>query len=328
MRGLPSTIPRTRAQKNAASLINEAINQVATLDSVSADLVQTVEMLNQTLTITGRFVKAPGSRVYLELTVGGANETNCRTLQVCDGVTLWDLQEIADTRFFTRLSLKPIMERLAAPDLEPKIRETTLGQISLGGVDSLLAGLQSFYKFTSVDAEAGMVDDKPVWIVHGTWTSTRGLLAVGSRPDSPPRLLPPYIPGEATVYLGKADYWPYKVVLVGTQPSVPMDTRRLGLNGEPIGARSSIIKLEPTRIVLIYSNVNRLPTIPAGRFQAPAPRGITVEDRTQSIIDAIDQAPKLQAAKKKTEAVQEVPPLEVAPMETDTPAATDVRNPR
>ena len=72
---------------------------------------------------------------------------------------------------------------------------------------------------------------------------------------SPRGGLPPYIPGVATLYLGKADYWPYKLVLAGEQPSVPIDTRRRGLNGEPIGARSSIEKFEPTRIVLTYSDV-------------------------------------------------------------------------
>jgi hypothetical protein len=314
-----------RARQNAEHLLDEAINQVARLDSVSADLLQTVEMLNQTFTIKGHFLKAPGSRVYLELTVAGAGGANFTTLQVCDGETLWDHQEIADTRVFTRLSLKPILERLRAPDLDPKTKETTIAQIGIGGVDSLLAGLRSFYKFTSVDAEPGMVDDKQVWILHGTWSSTRGMLAADARPDSPPRLLPPYIPGEATVYLGKTDYWPYKVVMVGAQPAVPMDTRRRGLNGEPIGARSSIIKLEPTRILLTYSKVIQNANIPPDRFQAPAPRGIVVEDRTQAMIDAVDRAPRIAVQKPKGEKAREPEPEDIPPIEIDVPGATGPR---
>ena len=226
-----------RARQNAEHLLDEAIIQVARLDSVSADLLQTVEMLNQTFTINGHYLKAPGRQLASSSPSAGPPAHNLTTLQVCDGETLWDFQEIADTRIFTRLTLKPIIERLAAADLDPKTKETTFAQIGISGVDSLLAGLRSFYKFTKVDAEPGMVDDKPVWVLHGTWSSTRGLLAVNT-PGSPPRLLPPYIPGEATVYLGKSDYWPYKVVLAGTQPAVPLDTRRRGLNGEPIGAKA------------------------------------------------------------------------------------------
>lgn len=317
-----------QASKNAERLVDEAISQVAGLDSVSADLLQTVDMLNQTFTIKGRFFKAPGSRIYLELTAAGAGVTNARTLHVCDGSTLWDLQEIVESRTFTRLSIQPILERLAAPDLEPKVRETTLAQIGFAGVDSLLAGLRSFYKFTGVDAEPSLVDDRPVWVLHGTWKSSRGLLAVDARADSTPRFLPPYIPGEATVYLGKADHWPYKVVLAGSQPAVPMDTRRRGQNGEPIGARSSIIKLEPTRMVLTYSNVVPHATIPADRFQAPTLAGIQAHDRTPSMIDALDQAPRIPLGKTKSEPTREADPLPGAPIEIELPAVPEFRGPR
>jgi hypothetical protein len=317
-----------RARQDADHLFDEAISQVRRLDSVSADLVQTVEMLNQTFTIKGHFLKAPGSRIYLELTVAGAGGTNFTTLQVCDGETLWDFQKIADSRVFTRLSLKPVLERLTAPDLEPKTRDTAIAQIGLTGVDSLLAGLRTHYKFDRIDAEANVVEGQPVWVVHGNWTSTRGLLPADSRPDSPQRILPPYIPGEATVYLGKADYWPYKVILAGTQPAVAMDTRRRGLNGEPIGARSSIIKLEPTRIVLIYSNLKRPATIPDDRFRAPTPRAIVAEDRTKSIIDAIDQAPRIQDGKKKGETSREDKPLDLPPIDIELPAGVGSDFPR
>jgi hypothetical protein len=97
--------------------------------------------------------------------------------------------------------------------------------------------------------------------------------------------LPPYVPGEATVYLGQADGWPYKVVLAATQLAVPLDTRRRGLNGEPIGARNSIAKLEPTKVTLTYKNVKHHAPLPADQFRAPTPAGITPDDRTQAIID-------------------------------------------
>jgi outer membrane lipoprotein-sorting protein len=272
--------------RNSETLIDDAINNIAKLDSVTADLVQTVELLNQTVTITGHYAKARGRRIYLELSIEGTGDSHRKTVQVCDGETLWDLQEIADTRLFTRLALKPILKRLEAPDLDRKTKETTVAEIGFAGVDSLLTGLRKYYKFTSVEAAAGVFDGKSVWILHGTWSSTTGLLAPdASHPESPQRLLPPYVPGEATVYLGQADGWPYKVVLAATQLAVPLDTRRRGLNGEPIGARNSIAKLEPTKVTLTYKNVKHHAPLPADRFQAPTPTGITADDRTQAIIN-------------------------------------------
>ena len=233
--GIAVADARDRVPRNPEMLIDDAINNIAKLDSVTADLVQTVELLNETLTITGHYAKAQGRRFYLELSIEGPADSHLRTLQVCDGETLWDLQEIADTRLFTRLTLKPILKRLESPDLDRKSKETAVAEIGIGGVESLLSGLRKYYKFTSVDPAAGMVDGNSVWILHGTWSSTTGLLAPdATHPENPQRLLPPYVPGEATAYLGQADGWPYRVVLAATQPVVPLDTRRRGLNGEPI----------------------------------------------------------------------------------------------
>ena len=124
--------------------IDEAIDKIAKLDSIAARLVETVEMLNQRFTINGRYLKAPDWRVYLQLTVVGADDTKFTTLQICDGETLWDFQRVLDTRVFTRLAIKPILERLASPDLDQKTKELTITQMGLAGSESLLKGLRKF----------------------------------------------------------------------------------------------------------------------------------------------------------------------------------------
>ena len=127
----PPSRSRSQSTTTAERLIDEAINQIAKLDSVAADFVQTVEMLNQRFTIKGRYLKAPDWRVYLQLTVAGADDTKFTTLQVCDGETLWDFQKVLDSRVFTRLAIKPILERLASPDLDQKTKESTISQDGL-----------------------------------------------------------------------------------------------------------------------------------------------------------------------------------------------------
>ena len=71
--------------------------------------------------------------------------------------------------------------------------------------------------------------------------------------------------------------------------------------------------------MLTYANVTRLTVVPADRFQAPAFRGIVVEDRTQSIIDSIDRAPRLAVQKPKSEKAREPETQDIPPIEIDVP---------
>jgi len=314
---------------NAEHLINEAINRAARLDSAAADMVQTVEMLNQKVTIKGHYLKAPGYRLYLGLTVEGAAETNLTMVQVCDGETLWDFREVFDSRVFTSLSIKPVLERLASPDLDGNTKDLTITQMGFAGTESLLAGLRKYYKFHTVEKEENLLDGKAVWIMHGTWTTTPGVLAPEARPTGPQGVLPPYIPGTATLYLGKEDYWPYKLVMAGENSAVPLDTRRRGLNGEPIGARSSIEKFEPTRIVLNYSHVKlNDTTIPADQFKAPTPAGVVVADRTEAMTKSLDQAISAEVDKKKRESIRDAEPLQGPPIQIEIPPAVETLAPR
>jgi outer membrane lipoprotein-sorting protein len=317
-----------QAATNAVRLIDQAISQIAELDSVAADVVQTVEMLNQKFTIKGHYLKAPGWRVYLQLTVDGTADTNVKSLQVCDGETLWDFQEVFDSRLFTRLSIKPILERLVAPDLDRKTKESAITQMGFAGTEALLSSLRKYYVFDTAENEEKVVEGKAVWVLHGSWTRASGLLVPEARPAGPQGILAPYIPGDATLYLGKADYWPYKLVLAGKEPAVPLDTRRRGVNGEPIGARSSIERLEPTRIVLTYSDVRLNATISTDQFKAPTPPGAAADDRTETIMKGLDQALNTEVERKKREAARDEEPLRAQPIEIEIPPTAEPSAPR
>jgi outer membrane lipoprotein-sorting protein len=327
--GVASVLEATRSSRVAATdaerLIDDAIDRIAALDSVTADLVQTVEMLNQTFTISGRYLKAPGGRVYVRLAVA---DTDFQTLQVCDGETMWDFQDTLESRVFTRLSIKPILERLASPDLDRKTKELTTTQMGFAGAESLLVGLRKCYNFNVVEKEERRLDGIAVWIVYGNWTSAPSPLGPESRPAGGREVLPPYVPGNATLYLGKADLYPYKLVLVGEQPIGRSDTRRRGLNGEPIGARSSIEKLKPTRIVLTYSNVSMNGFIPDYEFLVPKVPGVVAADRTDAIVKSLDQSIRLGAERKKLEAARLEEPLAVPAIEIPVPPTDDHPMPR
>ncbi len=294
----------------AERLIDEATAKLAKLQSVVAKVVETVEMLNEHLTIRGDYRMAPNHRVYLRLTVSGLPETGGTTLQICDGETLWDYQQVLQTQTYRKLSIKPIVERLGSPELDPKLKEQALGQMGLAGPETLLVGLRQLFRFET--REEGTLDGKPVWIFRGKWKTRQGLMGPDSRPVPQMGMLPSYIPGIASLYIGKDDSWPYKLIIQGQKPSVvvdlkahpEMDTRKRGPDGRPIGSLSSIETVEPTKIILEYTDVKLNAPLNVTEFVFSAPGTASVEDNTDMIVRQLDQAIRSQAEKKKADAVK------------------------
>src|SRR5262249_31099374 len=142
-------------------------------------------------------------------------------------------------------------------------------QLGLAGPEVLLAGLRRAIRFEH--HEEGVLEGKNVWILRGSRRNRQGLAG----PDGPPALLngllPPYLPSDSSLYLGKDDGWPYKLVLMGRPLSVLLDTRKLGPGGRRIGSLSSIERPDPTRITLEYTNVKLNAAILVDEFAFQAP---------------------------------------------------------
>ena len=79
-------------------------------------------------------MKAPNIRIYDLLEMGdGLADSNGQFLQVCDGETLWEYEVVLDQPFYRKLSIKPILERLNSPDLDPEIRSKATTQMGVAG---------------------------------------------------------------------------------------------------------------------------------------------------------------------------------------------------
>jgi hypothetical protein len=295
--------PPTEAER----LIDVAIKQVAGLKSVAADILQSVEMLKQKFDVKGKYLKAPSSRIYLKLTISGLPDASGTMLQVCDGVTLWDYQQVLEQQFYRKMTVQPVLERLNAPEIDAKTREQVMTQMGFAGPEALLLGLRKTIKFDQ--KESGEIEGKPSWVLRGTWRSRSGLIGPDQRPLPLTGPLPPYVPSTVTLYLGQKDGWPYKIVMVGKVPSILQDNRRIGPDGRPIGSRSSIEKVEPSRIEMVYSNVQINPEIRVEEFAFQAPPNAQVEDTTETIIKGLDQAIQIQAMQKRSEAARQEGPV-------------------
>ncbi|MFO0892605.1 MAG: hypothetical protein U0790_26115 [Isosphaeraceae bacterium] len=297
--------PPTEAEK----LIDDAIKRLAAIKSVTADVVQNVEMLKQKFDVKGRYLKAPTSRIYLKLSISGLPDSSGTLLQVCDGDVLWDYQQVLDSQTYRKLRIKPIFERLNSPEIDPKLRDQIMTQLGFTGPESLLMGLRKSIKFDQ--KEEGELDNVPVWILRGTWRNRTGLVGPDQRPLPPNGPLPAYVPSLATLYLGKDNLWPYKMILVGKVPTVLLDTRRIGPDGRPVGRVGSIEKVQPSKVTYSYLNVQINPTPPVRpeEFAFQAPPNAQVEDSTEAILKMLDQSIQYQAMQKKAEAERQSGPV-------------------
>jgi hypothetical protein len=275
------------------------------MPAVSAELTQKVEMLKQKFDIHGTYRKAPGGRLYLKLIVSGLPGSTGEMLQVCDGTTLWDYQRILDSKFYRKITLGPVLEKLGAPELDAPAREQFLARLGIAGPDVLLSGLRHTIHFDQ--KEDATLDGRPVWILRGMWQDRQGLLGPNQQPLREDAPLPAYVPSQVTLTIGKEDGWPYKLRLAGRQPTMLVDTRRTGPDGRPIGTLSSIQKIEASKLDLTYTIVSLDPAFQPDDFLFPVPTGAHVEDGTEAEVSTLEQIIQARIAAKKAETARSEP---------------------
>jgi len=285
----------------AEKVLDAAIAKVSALRAVSANILQSVTMLGQRFEVKGRYLKAPKNRVYLLLEVFGLPDARGKMLQVCDGETLWDYQQVFETKIYHKFQkVDQILDKLKSPELDAAVRDQVVTQLGLAGPEVLLVGLRKAIKFDQRDA--GTLDGRPVDIIRGTWLRPEGLAGPNLTPQQQLAPLPSFVPSLVTVYLGHEDGWPYKVVLVGRQPSILMeDTRPIGPDGRRLGSIKLIQKPLVTRMELIYSDVTLNPSLKDTDFAFQAPTGVRVEDGTEAVLDNLEKAIQSKIAQKKAE---------------------------
>ena len=323
LRGPDHPVPPTEAELT----LDEAVKKVAAIPSISAELVETVDMLKQKFTINGIYRKAPGGRLFLKLAVSGLPGSSevSMMLQVCDGVTLWDYQQLLEYKHYRKITLGPILEKLKAPELDAAAREQVLMRLGIAGPEVLLVGLRKTIHFDQKEDATldGRPDGRPVWILRGTWQDRQGLLGANQQPLPLTAPLPAYIPSQVTLWIGKEDGWPYKLRLAGRPPTVLFDTRKTGPDGRPIGNLASIQKIEPSIIKLTYSIVSLDPTFKSGDFESPVPASARVEDNTEAVLSELEQMVQATIAAKKAETAKTEPLLPESIQIPRTPSANE-----
>lgn len=290
---LPGGKPIEPPANPAEQVIDEAAKKLRDLEAVAADIRMEADILGQTFQVIGKYRKGAEFRLLLQLDIEGLGDVNGSIQQVCDGETLWEINEILESQNLRRLSLPPILEVLQKPEVDAELREDLLAQIGFTGPHALLEGLRRSFAFDQ--QEEATLDGQEVWVLRGAWKDREALSLPGA-PHAPPdapadsiagaaAFLPPYVPGTAELWLGKEDGWPYKLVLQGRTPSVLRDTRAIGPDGRPIGHKAASAKERATEISLLYQ---QQPNPESTEFLFSPPPGTEVQDDTERAVAALE----------------------------------------
>jgi len=313
--GLPGAAPapaKAEPATDAEKALDDAIKKVAALKSVAADFTQAVDLLGQHFELRGRYLKAPDYRIYLKLSVFGLGDTSGDMLQICDGSTLWDFQQILKTdRAYTRLDVAKILRKVDSPEFNADLRKQALQRIGFTGPESLLVGLRNALRFYHKDADT--VDGKAVWVLRGEWKDLASLIGPMQQPMRPDAPLPPYIPSLAQVWIGQEDGWPYRVWLEGRQPSILEDVREVGYDGKKLGAKGNAKRVEVSKVLLNYTNVKLNSELDKNTFAFTAPADAPVMDGTDQFLISLEQASAAMQAEKRSAAAKESEPPKLAP---------------
>jgi outer membrane lipoprotein-sorting protein len=316
--------PPTEAEK----LIDAAIDKLRALKSVVAKILQKVDILGQKFTLEGQYLKAPDYHTYMSLKLSGLSNVTGTLVQVCDGKTMLEYQNILSAENCRKYGITNLVKKLESPECPPELREGVFTQLGLAGPDVLLVGLRKSVEF---DQKAeGTLDGKPVWILRGRWKDRDRVNLPGQPKLAPTGPLPPYVPSLVTVWLGKEDGWPYQVLLEGRALSVlekAREERQIGPDGRPTGRALSIKDEEPSRVLLIYSDVEFDAELAHDRFAFEPPSRVRVEDGTRQLEENLDSALAQAAQKKKQDAAKategsglELPQVPVPKPAADAPA--------
>ncbi len=318
----PAAAPVPEGPTPAEIQLDTATIKVRLMERIAARIEQDVDMLNQKFKLEGNYYKDTNFRVRLQLNLVGLGDTGSTMLQVCDGKVLWDYQKVLNMQSYRKREISPILKKLDDPNLDAFFRSLIISQLGFGGPEAMLAGLRKAVRFDQVGEDK--IDGVEVWVLGGTWRDRSNLMGPGDRPLAPTAPLPPYIPSNVQIYVGKVDGWPYKIKMVGNAPSLLQeDTRAIDpASGRPVGVKKAPPKVTPSQITLSY-RLLPLAQIKPEMFFFQTPADVTsanVIDDTEQYLGYLDTAIQSETARKKAEAAKaegepllNAPPIDVKP---------------
>ena len=140
--------------------------------------------------------------------------------------------------------------------------------MGFAGPEALLVGLRKSVKFDQKEEESRSTASPSGFSAAPGGTATDWSGPTSARFPRPARCRPTS-PAWPRSTWARTTAGPTSWILVGKVPTILQDTRRVGPDGRLIGSRSSIEKVEPSKIKLVYSNVQLNPGSPPRGVRLP-----------------------------------------------------------
>ena len=256
--GTPAAAVNSKsADGRARALMQWAKWHIAAAPVLQAIIEQHIQSRGLRFSVTGRYVRARGNRVRFELSADVALAQGKITL-VCDGQTVWRIEENPTNKTVTRWSLKAMEDAIPverADEIDLQIRQELAAEQGFRAIEATLDDLLDHLVFTRV--EAGWLGFKgrswiPVFVVEGQWSQkTLDVIAPKSKGDERgavdlaeqwhkrgaqfvyvPRLCRVYLHRHPT-WIAASSCWPYRIEWFGyTRPDGP-DELLAALEMEP-----------------------------------------------------------------------------------------------
>ncbi len=229
-----------KADANPLELVQNAIVNCRRLESIDARLRHTVNLFGQQMRGSGSYLQSADyqessryvlSRLELKLQI---YDRAVAWQQVCDGEYLWTYSKMLDDdasyeRRLTQVAVDEVLRAKAGAGFAPP-QDFGFQSLSVGGLADVLASLANSFEFTEAYHDK-LSDGADVWMLKGRWPRPtlasllprqKNAIEQGRGVDYSE--LPPQIPAEVRLYLGKTDLFPYVIVYdrPGSKPDEPM----------------------------------------------------------------------------------------------------------
>jgi hypothetical protein len=253
----PENEPAEGEKKTTPALeLKRAREQLLKASSVSASIVETVNLFDHTYKAEGKYLQRTAAqpdewnmRLELRIKIGEAAGS---LLEVCDGEVLWTRTEIdfgkkreRREKKETNLTRRNVVEIMSAARKlgDPKRESILIASFGLGGVPALLSAIEQDMKF-NLEMKEETLRDRPVNVISGTWSESmtaklRGPAGQGGAPS----LLPAFVPDSVRLYVDRETGFPHRIhylkKLPGrkvSRPLLTLDFLDVALN-EPIDSR-------------------------------------------------------------------------------------------
>jgi hypothetical protein len=199
---------------------------------------------------------------------------------VGDGIFLWTYQSVLGTQQLVRIDSQKATLALEQINTVQRQLEKAAILPGLGGLERLLRGLEGNFEFDS--AESVVWEGVSCWRLLGEW---RPQQLARLLPDQKPAIdqgksvnmekLPPQLPDQIVLFLGKRDLFPYRIAYCRR----PVKKRKLADLAAPPPTLLTLMVLE-------FFNVD-LSNPPPGNVFIYQPGNLPVIDGTEDFIKAL-----------------------------------------